>query len=202
MNLRANSKDRADSQYASRRAAIVDLAAHLFATNGYAATGISDIGEAANLARSALYYYIGSKESLLEEIHDRVLDPLLAEADEIRVLNLSSSERLRQVSESLLRHIFNRKDHVWVFLHEYRSLTDERRERFRRKRARFEEIVSELLKEGVANGEFSISDLRLTLMAFLGMHNYTYQWIRSSQDLNPKRLSKIYCDILFQGIKR
>jgi hypothetical protein len=58
----------ANSQFASRRDEIVDLAAHPFATKGYAATGIRDIGEAAQLARGALYYYIESKESLLGEI--------------------------------------------------------------------------------------------------------------------------------------
>lgn len=43
-------------------------------------------------------YYIDSKESLLGEIHDRVIDPLLVQAEEIAKLDLPGPQRLRQVS--------------------------------------------------------------------------------------------------------
>jgi TetR/AcrR family transcriptional regulator, cholesterol catabolism regulator len=56
---------------------LVDVAAGLFAKNGYASTGVAEIGDATGLARGALYYYMGSKEELLAVIHDRVMDPLL-----------------------------------------------------------------------------------------------------------------------------
>jgi AcrR family transcriptional regulator len=187
-------------KFDKRREAIVDLAAELFATNGYAATGIREIGDAAGLARGALYYYIESKESLLSEIHDRVLDPLLERAREIVALDESASARLRLVSIELLRLIIERHDHVWVFLHEYRSLTGERRQTFRRKRADFENLLLRLFNQGVANGEFEIADLRLTLLAFLGMHNYTYQWAHTRKRLDPVKLSKVYCDIFLDGI--
>jgi len=54
--------------------------------------------------------------------------------------------------------------------------------------------------EGVAQGEFEIADLQLTMLAFLGMHNYTYQWVHRYAPLDPVALSKLYCDIFFNGI--
>jgi hypothetical protein len=59
-----------------------------------------------------------------------------------------------------------------------------------------------LLYEGVVDGEFEIADVRTTMLAFLGMHEYTYQWIRPSMHIDPKDLSKIYCDIFVSGINR
>ena len=88
-----------------RRNEIVDLSARLFAANGYAATGIREIGDAAELARGALYYYIDSKESLLGEIHDRVMDPLLSQTRNIVELAASATTRLRLISEVLLTQI-------------------------------------------------------------------------------------------------
>src|ERR1700710_1886584 len=44
---------------------LTDAALTLFATKGYAATGIREIAEAADLTSAALYHYIGSKEDLL-----------------------------------------------------------------------------------------------------------------------------------------
>jgi AcrR family transcriptional regulator len=197
---RANAKNAKNSQFRTRRAEIVDAAASLFASKGYSATGIRDIGEAVGLDRGALYYYIESKESLLEEIHDRVLDPLLEETSKVAKMNFSASYRLRLVSESLLRNILERPDHVWVFLHEYRAFTGSRRERFRLKRAEFEELITNLLRIGVDDNEFRIIDMRYTVMAFLGMHNYTYQWAGHAKDVDPKALSMVYCEIFFRGL--
>jgi AcrR family transcriptional regulator len=191
----------ANSQFASRRDEIVDLAAHLFATKGYAATGIRDIGEAAQLARGALYYYIESKESLLGEIHNRVMDPLLQQASSIAGLRVGASARLRLISEVLLRQIIEHKDHVRVFLHEYGALTGDRRAEFHEKRAEFENVILGLLSNGVDRGEFVIDDVRVAMLAFLGMHNYTYQWIHGGGELDPSSLSRRYCDIFFRGIE-
>lgn len=188
-------------QFLIRRNEIVDLAASLFAKNGYSATGIREIGEAADLARGALYYYIESKESLLNEIHNRVLDPLLRNTKEIMDSEAPTKDKIRMISEVLLGQVIERHDHVWVFLHEYPSLTGERRETFRRKRAEFEKALMMLFSAGIADGEFQISDLRLTIMAFLGMHNYTYQWIGRSAAVDTVALSRLYCDIFFRGIE-
>jgi AcrR family transcriptional regulator len=190
------------TQFAARRNEIVDLAAHLFAANGYAATGIREIGEAAELARGALYYYIDSKESLLGEIHDRVMDPLLEQARSVASLSVSAATRIRLVSEILMRQIIDHQDHVWVFLHEYRSLTGERRNMFKKKRAEFEELLMQLLKQGVESGEFAIDDIRRTMLAFLGMHNYTYQWIHGEPSPDPMALSDLYCGIFLRGVLR
>lgn len=190
-----------NSQYALRRKEIVDHAVQLFARNGYVATGIREIGEAAGLARGALYYYIDSKETILEEIHDRVMDPLLEVAREIKALPSGPEDRLRMISEVLLRAIIERRDHVWVFLHEYRSLTGQRRVNFKRKRAVFEKIVSDLLTEGVEEGEFEIDDLPMTSLAFLGMHHYTYQWVQRHPNMDPKLISEIYCGIFLEGVR-
>src|SRR5690242_2386296 len=103
------------AKYYRKREQVVDVAVELFSRNGYASTGVADIGAAAGLARGALYYYIGSKEALLAEIHDRVMDPLLAEASAIAEADIGFQARLRLLSESLLRQIVHRQHHVWVF---------------------------------------------------------------------------------------
>lgn len=186
--------------YYRKRDTVVDVAAELFAKHGYASTGVAEIGDAAQLARGALYYYMGSKEELLAEIHDRVMDPLLAEASVIVGLEVSFTTRLRLLSESLLWQIINRHDHVWVFLHEYRQLEGEHRDRFRRKRRRFEEYIRGVLSDGQQQGIVRVKDLDLTTLAFLNLHNYTYQWVGGREALGVVELSRFYCEIFLNGI--
>ncbi len=178
----------------------MDVAVELFSRNGYAGTGVADIGEAAGLARGALYYYIGSKDALLAEIHDRVLDPLLVEASAIVGLDISFQARLRLLSESLLNQIVHRQDHVWVFLHEYRQLQGEYRDRFRIKRRRFESYIRDVLAEGHSRGELRVHDLDLAMLAYLNLHNYTYQWVSRRKDLEVEELARTYCEIFLNGI--
>lgn len=198
---RSSRRQANNAQYEARRSKIIDLAAHLFASKGYAATGIREIGEAAQLERGALYYYIESKESLLGEIHDRVMDPLLEQTRSIGAHDASATARLRLISEVLLRQILEHEDHVWVFLHEYRALTGERRNTFRRKRSEFESQLVGILSAGIDGREFVIEDVRTTMLAFLGMHNYTYQWAHGSSNQDPVFLSRVYCDIFLRGIR-
>src|SRR5262245_25259555 len=52
-------------------------AVRLFADQGFAATGIRDIGREAGLNSATLYHYAGSKEELLAGIMRTALDELL-----------------------------------------------------------------------------------------------------------------------------
>jgi len=187
-------------RYHRMREHVVDVAVELFSKNGYTGTGVAEIGDAAGLARGALYYYIGSKEALLAEIHDRVMDPLLKEASAIVELDAGFAARLRLLSESLLWHIVNRQDHVWVFLHEYRQLQGEYRTLFREKRQRFESHVHYLLADGRRQGLVSVDDLELAALAFLNMHNYTYQWVGTRGKWEVEELSRQYCGIFLGGV--
>lgn len=59
------------------RGKIIDAAVELFDKNGFAATGLGDIIEQAEITKGALYYHFNSKETLaaaiIEEANDRVI---------------------------------------------------------------------------------------------------------------------------------
>lgn len=50
------------------RARILEVAAELFATKGYAGTSVRDISEALGVTKAALYYHFASKEEILTEM--------------------------------------------------------------------------------------------------------------------------------------
>jgi len=188
------------AKFDAKRNEIIDLAASLFARSSYAATGVAEISKAASLGKGGLYYYIGPKETLLVEIHERVMEPLLATTQLIAEAATTPLVRLRLVSESLLTVATERRDHVWVFLHEHRALTGELLDRFRARRRQYEDMVSAFFADGESAGVFEVEDRRLTTLAFLGMHNSTYQWIRAEGRVSPQRISQLYCRIFFEGI--
>lgn len=187
-------------RWRARRNEIADIAAHLFAEKGYAATGIADLCEATGLGKGALYYYITSKEHLLVEIHDLVIFPLLAAVKEITDSDDRPETKLRRLTDALVISTANHVDHAWVFLHEWKALKGRNAKSFRRKRRIVEDALESILIEGVESGDFSVPDIRLAVLTWFGMVNYMYQWYRPEGRLPPKKIAESYYQVFTGGI--
>lgn len=184
----------------ARRQAIIDTSAHVFAQRGYHATGIMELCAANDLGKGALYHYIGSKEELLAAIHNRVMDEVMAGADRVAEAGGSPSQQLAMLGDELLDVIHRYPDHVWVFLHEFPALTGERADEFRGRRREYERRVEGVLRAGVDAGEFCDLQPRLTALAWLGMHNYTYLWLKPGGPLSARDVAKPFAEIFMRGI--
>jgi len=188
------------ANWQARRQVIIDTSAPVFARHGYHATGIMDLCAANDLGKGALYHYIGSKEELLAAIHDRVMDEVMAGADRVAEAGGSPPQQLAMLGEELLDVIHRYPDHVWVFLHEFPALTGERAAQFRERRRKYEQRVEAVLQAGVDSGEFRDLEPRLTTMAWLGMHNYTYLWLKAGGRLSARDVAKPFAEIFMRGI--
>lgn len=192
---------RRNPKWRARRDAIVDTSARLFARQGYHATGINELCDANDLGKGALYHYIGSKEGLLAAIHDRVMDEVMRGADRVAGAGGSPSERLAMLGAELLDVIHRYPDHVWVFLHEFPALTGERAAQFRERRRAYERQVEAVLRAGVESGEFRELDPWLMARAWLGMHNYTYLWLKTGHRLSASDVAKPFAELFLRGIR-
>ena len=196
----ATSESPGPSKRELRRQVIVDTAASVFARRGYHATGITELCVANDLGKGALYHYIGSKEELLAAIHDRVMDEVMLGANRISEAGGTPPQQLTMLGRELLDVIHRYPDHVWVFLHEFPALTGERAERFQGRRREYERRVEAVFQAGVDTGEFRALDPRLTALAWLGMHNYTYLWLKAGGPLSARDVAKPFAEIFMRGI--
>jgi AcrR family transcriptional regulator len=188
------------ANWQARRQVIIDTSAKIFARGGYHATGITELCVANDLGKGALYHYIGSKEELLAAIHDRVMDEVMLGANRVAERGGTPSQQLGMLGDELLDVIHLYPDHVWVFLHEFPALTGDRAAQFRERRRMYERRVEAVLQAGVETGEFRELDPRLTTMAWLGMHNYTYLWLKSGGRLSARDVAKPFAEIFMRGI--
>jgi AcrR family transcriptional regulator len=196
----ATGESKRRANWEARREAIIDTSARVFARGGYHNTGIMELCAANELGKGALYHYIGSKEELLAAIHDRVMDEVLTGAERVAEAGGSAPAQLEMLGTELLDVIHRYPDHVWVFLHEFPALTGERAEQFRKRRRVYERQVEAVLEAGVASGEFRELDTRLTAMAWLGMHNYTYLWLKPGGRLSARDVASPFAEIFMRGI--
>ena len=198
----SNAKDDShrSAKWHLRRKAIIDRSAKVFAQRGYHATSTVELCEANQLGKGALYYYIGSKEELLAAIHDRVMDEVMVGADRAALAGGSPPDQLAMLGQELLDVIVRYPDHVWVFLHEFPALTGENAEQFRKRRREYERRVESVFEAGAKSGHFRRLDARLSARAWLGMHNYTYLWLRADGRLSAKEIAASFADIFVWGM--
>jgi hypothetical protein len=72
--------------------------------------------------------------------------------------------------------------------------------RVRASRRSFQDLLTEVLRQGVNEGSFRIPDLELALLALLGMVNHMSQWLDPKGRLSPEAIADALVDLLLSGI--
>jgi AcrR family transcriptional regulator len=186
------------ARYDRRRELVVETAARVFAERGYDQTSVHELTEAMGLAAGGLYHYFESKQQLLIEICDQLMDPLLDEARELLAADDDPpDERLRALVRLWVAHVVEHRDHMLVFQQERHLIErgDEWRN-VRDGRKQFERLVAGALERVRLAGDAPPVDGRLALAALLGMVNHTAQWYRVGGRLSPQDVADGYVDLL------
>jgi AcrR family transcriptional regulator len=100
---------RADRQ-ARTREELVDAADRLFTTNGFHATSIDAVADAAGYTKGAVYSNFASKEDLFFAVYDRRVDRRVAEME----ATLAGGETAYDGMERLIAALEQRQDDGWL----------------------------------------------------------------------------------------
>jgi TetR/AcrR family transcriptional regulator, cholesterol catabolism regulator len=185
------------NRYDVRRQAVIDASARAFATNGFHATSIKELVEATGLKAGGLYHYIGSKDELLVQICDDLMEPLLDTVREIAASDDPARVQLRRIMHTWIEHLERKRDHMLVFQQERHVLAHGPQwQHVRRQRKEFEELLGEIFARGQMNGEFQLADRDLSLRALLGMVNQLPQWFRRDGRLSAAEIADGYLAIV------
>lgn len=182
-----------------QRSRIRGISAALFATKGYNAVGIAEIGEAVGLARGALYHHIGSKEELLYNIVIRYIGDLVASSRTISDDMPDPKTRIRLLSRHLMRVIGAHINEMTVCFREVNSLTGERHEVVSRLHAEYQQIWAQTINDGVGQGVFRPLP-GITLKGVLGMYFYSFLWLDPDGRYRPEEIADIFSDLVLRGV--
>jgi AcrR family transcriptional regulator len=181
--------------------ALYEAALELFQESGFDGTSVQTIVEKAGVTKGAFYYYYDSKEALLLQMHDRLVDYALRSAEEIRALNLPPRETLVALIASQFRMVDTHLAEMTVFLQQQRHLTGALFEQVKGKRDRWEAILEDTIDEGVRAGAFrSAGPTRIVAFAIAGMVSWAYQWWRSGRELSADDVAAIFADMVCNGL--
>ena len=184
-----------------RREEVYSAALRLFREKGYHATSMQDIALAVGLYKGSLYHYISGKEDLLVQVFEQAMGALLCEVERIAVdAALPPREQLRRIIGAHVEAVANNLDALTVYLHEWRALADESLAPVREQRARYVGLISDVVRRGVAGGEFAAVDVSIATLALVGACNWLCQWYRPGGRLSPREIAAYVADVILGGL--
>ena len=171
-----------NSRLLRRADAIVDAAASVFAERGYHGTSTQAIADVLGMRQASLYYYFASKEAALELVCEKGVDSFVENAQRIAAGAGTPLAKLALLIASHLAPNALQRDYVKVFINERRYLADASRRRIGRKGRRIERCFEEVIQAGIDDGSIREGhDVRLTMLAVLGMCNSVINWRKDDQ---------------------
>jgi AcrR family transcriptional regulator len=151
---------------------------------------------AVGIRKASVYYYFKTKDALLVEIHEEMIDHLLGRA---REREGAPTERLRGVMRDLVELMELYPGRLQIFFEHYRELPAAQRPGILAKRDAYQDILLGVLREGVAVGEFTLDDVDLAALSILGMCNWTYQWMRPGGRLSATQVADGFLHLFLAG---
>ncbi len=159
----------------ARKQQILDIAARLFARNGYRGTSIREIGEQAGILGGSLYHHIKSKDALFIELHNSALDRAEALIAEAVAKESSPWERLEAACRALLEIQLAPDSLTQPLMNDFREVPDDVRSELVARRDAFEDQFRDLVNDLPLPPEMDRSIYRNLLLSLLNEINSWYR---------------------------
>lgn len=154
------------------------------------------------IRKASIYHYFQSKEEILVDIHEEMIDLIIGKQESRRDDDSTASEMLLGMMQDLVGLMETHPGHLRIFFEHYRELEPEAKLEIGRKRDHYQNMLREVLLRGSENGEFEIENLELASLAVLGVCNWTYQWFRPDGPLSAVEVAEAFYRTILNGISQ
>jgi AcrR family transcriptional regulator len=188
-----------EEELSRRRSEIFAAATHLFVEKGFNETSMREIGEAAGIGKSTLYDYFPSKDEILISFVMEEVREMTAWAIEIVRREVSAGKRLRLILERHLEYMVDSKLLYLKLTFETQRLSFESQQRVQTLRHAYQDVLCNLVREGIQSGEFRAVN---PLMTVRGMFSMLTSAICTSRPTGtPQEMLHDALDIIFKGLE-
>ena len=183
-----------------RKLEIHQVAATLMRQKGYANTTVRDIASEMNMEAASLYNHIASKEEILANICFQFADQLEQGILEINDIYFNAKEKLKMAITQHILLLTQDLDASYVFIHEWKYLTDDKKEEFITRRDVYEKQFRDIVVLGENEGSFLEVDQKFAVITILSAINATIEWYKPSGSLTPQQVADKLTNFILTGL--
>jgi len=182
-----------------RRGEILNAAMGVIVHKGFLETSMREIAEAAGVGKSTLYDYFPSKDEIMIAYVVDEVERLTAQAQAIIAQDISVREKFRRIWHNHLQSMLANK-HMYIKISfEAQRLSLESQQRIQVHRHAYQDMLCELVEEGIRQGEFRPVN---PLLAIRGMFSLVTPMVYTSRPTgSPEQMLEEGLDIIFNGLE-
>jgi len=157
---------------------ILDRAAELFAERGYKGTSLQDVADALGMSRTALYYYMSSKEAILERLVENLSRRDAGALEAIgRDRAAGPAQMLRAMAAEIARNASSNPQQSRILVENRHHLPPELAAADMRAERSVLRSLQGVIEDGMRTGEFRAVDARRAALGIIGMCLWTAWWV-------------------------
>ena len=168
---------------------------------GYQGATMEEIAAELLMTKGSLYYYFKNKEDLIFQCHEMVLAQASEELKAHFEEDVSSVEKLRRMIVTHIRYAIEEKETFNMIIKPDQTFSSEQLNPILTQRNEYAKWFDHVIQEGIANGEFTISEPKIVRMILLGSMNWIQQWYKPEGGKTMEELQQIYADYLLKVVK-
>jgi AcrR family transcriptional regulator len=181
---------------------LVLVATRLFAAQGYDATSVQQIVEAAGVTKGALYHHFTCKDDLLYEVYHHVLAEQTRRMEEIADGPGDAAQRLAAVVGDVIASSVANLDELIVFFRSMHLLPDAQQKTVRAERRRYHLRVRRLVEEGQRAGVLTTDvPADLAVHFVYGAIHQIGTWYSDSGPLTADEIAQHFERLVLAGLR-
>lgn len=190
-----------ESQFESKRRALVREAARAFGRRGFHNTSLKDVAVVLGVTKPALYRYVRTKHEILYEAKSIAFE-LGARAREIAFSATEDpSERLRLYIENYIELLTSELGTYAVLAEPVTSLPPDLREKILERAREADRTLREMVQAAMDSGGLARGDARLAVAFFMGAINHIARWYSPDGPLSGRDIGRIFADYVLNGLR-
>ncbi len=183
------------------RERILTAAVAVFSRRGYRATSMNEIAAGVGLSKPTLYHYVRTKQDLLVQVYEEVLDESLRSARAIVAAAPSPREAVRELIVERVAYTCEHKELLKICFEEESELPDGLAEPILQRRRAFEGVVLGAVDRHLTETGRSLPMApKAYVNTCLGAANWVYKWFDPTGPRSPRELGEEVAAVLLPAL--
>lgn len=187
-------------RFTEKKEDIFNKAAEIFAKKGYERTTLEEIAAELRMTKGSIYYYFKGKEDILFQCLIRahtLANEVLSKIAEKR--DISPKEKLTLAIKEHVK-VLTKKFVYATLRQQHLLLPDESRNAVEAERDKFQRTFMGMIQEGIDDGSFRKTNLKMLSFAILGSVNWVARWYSPNGPLSPEEIGDALSEYLVGGL--